>query len=72
MLKVVTQYVDKAGVVMFSLLKITLYRLGRSESGQGLSEYALVMALIAVVAITSLTFLGAHVTGVLSSAAKSL
>ncbi|MGO9754472.1 MAG: Flp family type IVb pilin [Solirubrobacteraceae bacterium] len=42
------------------------------EDGQGLTEYALILALIAVVAIAALTFLGGNVTSVLSTVANSL
>ena len=36
------------------------------ESGQGLAEYALILALIAVVAIAALIFLGGQVNSILS------
>ena len=36
------------------------------ESGQGLAEYALILALIAVVAIVALIFLGSQVNNKLS------
>ncbi len=39
----------------------------RSERGQGLAEYALILALIAVVAILALIFLGTQVSGILST-----
>lgn len=39
----------------------------RREDGQGLAEYALVLALIAVVAIAALIFLGTRVSTILSS-----
>ncbi len=42
------------------------------EDGQGLTEYALILALIAVIAIAALTFLGGNVTSVLSTVATSL
>ena len=42
------------------------------EDGQGLTEYALILALIAVIAIAALTFLGGQVTDTLSTAANSL
>lgn len=41
-------------------------------SGQSLVEYALVIALIAVVAILVLTFLGTQVSTVLSKLAENL
>jgi pilus assembly protein Flp/PilA len=38
----------------------------RKEDGQGLAEYALILALIAVVAILALVFLGTQITKILS------
>jgi len=38
----------------------------RSERGQGLAEYALILALIAVLAIAAVTFLGDAINGILS------
>ncbi len=43
----------------------------RSE-GQGLAEYALILALIAIVAIVALLFLGGQVSKVLSQVGKSI
>ena len=40
--------------------------LGRREEGQGLAEYALILALIAIVAILALTFLGTQISSILS------
>ena len=37
-----------------------------SEAGQGLAEYALILALIAIVAIVSLLFLGTQISDKLS------
>jgi Flp pilus assembly pilin Flp len=37
------------------------------EDGQGLAEYALILALIAVVAILALVFLGTQIGSILSS-----
>jgi pilus assembly protein Flp/PilA len=39
----------------------------RREDGQGLAEYALILALIAVVAILALVFLGTQISSILSS-----
>jgi Flp pilus assembly pilin Flp len=48
-------------------------RMHESRSrGQGLAEYALVLALIAVVAIGALVFLGTRVSSVLSGVGKSI
>jgi pilus assembly protein Flp/PilA len=38
----------------------------QSEDGQGLAEYALILALIAVVAIVALIFMGSQVSNKLS------
>lgn len=39
----------------------------RDEDGQGLAEYALILALIAVIAIAALIFLGGEISSILSS-----
>jgi pilus assembly protein Flp/PilA len=44
----------------------------RDEDGQGLAEYALILALIAIVAIVALIFLGTQVSRILSTVGKSL
>ncbi|MDR3632332.1 MAG: hypothetical protein P4L84_00770 [Isosphaeraceae bacterium] len=46
--------------------------LTRREEGQGLAEYALILALIAVVAIVALLFLGGTVSSVLSDVGNSI
>lgn len=46
-------------------------RIGDS-GGQGLAEYALILALIAIVAIISLLFLGGQVSKILSNVGKSI
>jgi pilus assembly protein Flp/PilA len=43
-----------------------------SEAGQGLAEYALILALIAIVAIVALIFLGGQVSKILSQVGKSI
>ena len=40
--------------------------LDRDEQGQGLAEYALILALIAIVAIAALVFLGGQISAILS------
>lgn len=42
------------------------------EEGQGLAEYALILALIAVVAIAALIFLGGQVNSILSYIGKNI
>jgi pilus assembly protein Flp/PilA len=39
---------------------------GESSKGQSLAEYALILALIAVVAIAALLFLGGQISAILS------
>ena len=46
--------------------------IARGEDGQGLAEYALILALIAIVAIVALTFLGGQISTILSEIAKSM
>ena len=50
------QFVDQ----LFSMIR-------RDEEGQGLAEYALILALIAVIAIAALVFLGTQISSILSS-----
>ena len=42
------------------------------DDGQGLAEYALILALIAIVAIVALLLLGGQVSKVLSTVGKSV
>ncbi|MBA2380744.1 MAG: Flp family type IVb pilin [Chloroflexi bacterium] len=44
----------------------------RDEEGQGLAEYALILALIAIVAIVALIFLGGQVSKILSTVGSSI
>ena len=46
--------------------------LHRDEEGQGLAEYALILALIAIVAIIALIFLGTQVSKILSTVGSSV
>ena len=46
--------------------------IGRDEEGQGLAEYALILALIAIVAIVALLFLGGQISTILSTIGSSL
>jgi Flp pilus assembly pilin Flp len=43
-----------------------------SQDGQGLAEYALILALIAIVAIIALIFLGDQIQGILSRVGESV
>ena len=46
--------------------------LRRVQRGQGLAEYALILALIAVIAIIALNFLGTSIQGLLSQVGESV
>ena len=52
-------------------LRIT-QALARDEEGQGLAEYALILALIAIIAIIALIFLGGQISSTLSTVGKSI
>jgi pilus assembly protein Flp/PilA len=55
-----------------ALVKSLLATLRRDEEGQGLAEYALILALIAIVAIIALIFLGGQVSGILQNVGTSI
>jgi pilus assembly protein Flp/PilA len=44
----------------------------RDDRGQGLAEYALILALIAIIAIVALIFLGGQVSTILSKVGASI
>ncbi len=54
------------------IVDLILRRLGRDEEGQGLAEYALILALIAIVAVVALIFLGGQVSTMLSTVGTSV
>jgi Flp pilus assembly pilin Flp len=45
---------------------------GPKEAGQGLSEYALLLSLIAIVAIVALVVLGREISAILSTLAAAI
>ena len=47
-------------------------RATRDDRGQGLAEYALILALIAIVAIVALIFLGGQITKIISDVGHSI
>ncbi len=49
-----------------------LMRLFDREDGQGLAEYALILALIAIIAIVALIFLGSNISNILNQVATSV
>jgi Flp pilus assembly pilin Flp len=56
---------------MLEYIRWQLRRLDR-DAGQGLAEYALILALIAIVAIVALIFLGGQVSSILSNVGTSI
>ena len=56
---------------MLELIRQQLRRLDH-DGGQGLAEYALILALIAIVAIIALIFLGSQVSTILSEVGTSV
>ena len=46
--------------------------LDNNEEGQGLAEYALILALIAVIAIAALVFLGTQISSILSTIGQNI
>jgi pilus assembly protein Flp/PilA len=57
---------------IFTNLQVAFARMLDEEEGQGLTEYVLILALIAVIAIAALTLLGGKVSDVLSTVATSI
>jgi pilus assembly protein Flp/PilA len=55
-----------------ALINYVLGMIGQDEEGQGLAEYALILALIAIVAIIALIFLGTQVSEILSDVGNSV
>ena len=55
-----------------ALFTSILASLRSDEEGQGLAEYALILALIAIVAIIALIFLGGQVSTILSTVGNSV
>ena len=47
-------------------------RVARDEDGQGLAEYALILALIAIVSIIALTFLGGQISTIIANIAQNM
>ena len=57
---------------MLSLFGAIIPWLGSDDRGQGLAEYALILALIAIVAILALVFLGSQISTILSRVGQSV
>ena len=55
-----------------SMLTALIASFRSDDDGQGLAEYALILALIAIVAIVALIFLGGQVSTILSTLGDSI
>ena len=55
-----------------SHINALIARFSQDEEGQGLAEYALILALIAIVAIVALIFLGSQVSSILNAVGSSV
>ena len=59
-------------IPMTSIYLRVMELINRDEEGQGLAEYALILALIAIIAIVALIFLGGQVSKILSTVGASV
>jgi Flp pilus assembly pilin Flp len=57
---------------VLSCVRALIFPSRTDEHGQGLAEYALILALIAIVAIIALIFLGTQVSGIIDTVGKSV
>jgi len=57
---------------MFLKLRYLLHRLASGERGQGMAEYGLILALIAIAVIAALTLMGTNLSDLFNSIAGSL
>ena len=55
-----------------SFINALIASLRSDEDGQGLAEYALILALIAIIAIVALIFLGGQISTTLSTVGDSI
>ena len=60
------------GETRMALIHSFIASLRSDEEGQGLAEYALILALIAIVAIVALLFLGGQISSILSTVGASV
>ncbi len=72
MLDRINRALNWAHTAVFRLMGWLRVAIPRFQHGQGLAEYALILALIAIVAIIALIFLGGQVKTILSTVGKSV
>jgi Flp pilus assembly pilin Flp len=56
----------------FRILRAALSGRAGDTHGQGLAEYALILALIAIIAIVALVFLGGQISKIISDVGNSM
>jgi pilus assembly protein Flp/PilA len=54
------------------LIRNVVKAMNGDERGQGLAEYALILALIAIVSIVALTFLGGQISSIITEISESM
>jgi pilus assembly protein Flp/PilA len=57
---------------LYTTLQLALTRVFDEEDGQGLTEYALILALIAILAVAALSLIGGAVSSTLSKVSSSI
>jgi pilus assembly protein Flp/PilA len=65
---------DRSGgiIIVTALINWLSTAVRRDEEGQGLAEYALILALIAIVVIGAVIFLGGQINGIMSDVGTSI
>ena len=66
------RFARKGGTQTHDTASLLSSRPSVDDEGQGLAEYALILALIAIVAIVALIFLGGQVSTILSTVGDSI
>jgi pilus assembly protein Flp/PilA len=64
---IIRRYLEMADLIIRALNV-----LDRDEEGQGLAEYALILALIAIVVIGAVIFLGGQINTIMSNIGRSI
>ncbi len=57
---------------VFAQVLMAVYGLKHHEEGQGLAEYGLILALVAVVVVGAVTTLGTSISGKISAVASAI
>jgi pilus assembly protein Flp/PilA len=63
---------EEGSTISIDRLRTLAERSSREEDGQGLAEYALILALIAIVAILSMIFLGDTIADLLDTIGSTI